>query len=150
MLTLFCLNCNIVIHNFNIWDATYLLFKISPLVGILTFSLNSYRSGADLLGPLLPAVAEICSDFDPATSIEPSLLKLFRNLWFYIVLFGLAPHGHQNQFSAKGIPNSLSNLGSSAASPLQAVTGPYTSIGQWFGAVQRIAQGTPPLVGLHV
>lgn len=119
------------------------------LVGILNFSLNFYRSGADFLGPLLSAVAEICSDFDPATSIDPSLLKLFRNLWFYIVLFGLAPPGQQNQFSIKGMPNLMSNVGSAAAGPLQAVTGPYTSIGQWFGAVQRIAQGTPPLVGLH-
>ncbi|KAI3928954.1 hypothetical protein MKW98_014545 [Papaver atlanticum] len=45
------------------------------------------RSGADFLGPLLPAVAEICSDFDPTADIEPSLLKLFRDLWFYIALF---------------------------------------------------------------
>ncbi|KAL0912173.1 hypothetical protein M5K25_018130 [Dendrobium thyrsiflorum] len=126
-------------------DYRHRLLSLCSDVGLASES-NSGRSGADFLGPLLPAVAEICSDFEPATSIEPSLLKLFRNLWFYIVLFGLAPHGQQNQFSAKGIPNSLSNLGSSAASPLQAVTGPYTSIGQWFGAVQRIAQGTPPLV----
>lgn len=116
------------------------------LVGILTFFLNFYRSGADFLGPLLPAVAEICCDFDPATSIEPSLLKLFRNLWFYIVLFGIVPPGQQNQFSTKGMPNSMSNTGSASTGSLQAVNGPW----QWFGAVQRIAQGTPPLVGLHV
>ncbi|CAK9154862.1 unnamed protein product, partial [Ilex paraguariensis] len=48
------------------------------------------RLGADFLGPLLLAVAEICSDFDPTVYVEPALLKLFRNLWFYVTLFGLA------------------------------------------------------------
>lgn len=126
-------------------DYRHRLLSLCSDVGLASES-NSGRSGGDFLGPLLPAVAEICSDFDPATSIEPSLLKLFRNLWFYIVLFGLAPPMQQNQFSTKGMPNSLSNVVSAAASPLQVVTGPYTSTGQWFGAVRRIAQGTPPLV----
>ncbi|CAK9175372.1 unnamed protein product [Ilex paraguariensis] len=49
------------------------------------------RLGADFLGPLLLVVAEICSDFDPTVDVEPALLKLFRNLWFYVTLFGLAP-----------------------------------------------------------
>ncbi|XP_020580537.1 phosphatidylinositol 4-kinase alpha 1 isoform X2 [Phalaenopsis equestris] len=126
-------------------DYRHRLLSLCSDVGLACES-NSGRSGADFLGPLLSAVAEICSDFDPATSIEPSLLKLFRNLWFYIVLFGLASPGQKNQFSTKGMPNSISIVGSAAASPLHAMTGSYTSIGQWFGAVQRIAQRTPPLV----
>ncbi|KAI6678908.1 hypothetical protein NL676_039704 [Syzygium grande] len=32
-------------------------------------------SGADLLGPLLPAVSEMCTDFNPSIDVEPSLLK---------------------------------------------------------------------------
>lgn len=84
----------------------------------------SYRSGADMLGPLLPAVAEICSDLDPTSNVEPSLLKLFRNLWFYIALFGLAPP---------------------IVKP-QPAGGPYMWNTQWSLAVQRISQGTPPLV----
>ncbi|CAN6927714.1 unnamed protein product [Brassica oleracea] len=81
-------------------------------------------SGADMLGPLLPAVAEICSDLDPTSNVEPSLLKLFRNLWFYIALFGLAPP---------------------IVKP-QPAGGPYMWNTQWSLAVQRISQGTPPLV----
>ncbi|KAI3791122.1 hypothetical protein L2E82_04741 [Cichorium intybus] len=42
---------------------------------------KSGSSGADFLGPLLPAVAEICCDFDPTVDVEPSLMKLFRKLW---------------------------------------------------------------------
>ncbi|KAI3682201.1 hypothetical protein L2E82_50064 [Cichorium intybus] len=42
---------------------------------------KSGSSGADFLGPLLPAVAEICCDFDPTVDVEPLLMKLFRNLW---------------------------------------------------------------------
>lgn len=103
-----------------------------------------YRSGADFLGPLLPAVAEICSDFDPTSIVEPSLLKLFRNLWFYIVLFGLAPPIQQNQPPAKSFSSSLNSAGSDMA--LQAVSGPYLWNSQWSLAVQCIAQGTPPLV----
>ncbi|GKB76368.1 armadillo-type fold protein [Tanacetum coccineum] len=34
---------------------------------------------------------KICSGFDPTVDVEPLLLKLFRNLWFYVALFGLAP-----------------------------------------------------------
>ncbi|KAK8941284.1 Phosphatidylinositol 4-kinase alpha [Platanthera zijinensis] len=125
-------------------DYRHRLLSLCSDVGLASES-KSGRNGADLLGPLLPAVAEICSDFDPATSTEPSLLKLFRNLWFYIVLFGLAPPVQQNQLSSKVMSNSLSSVGSTGV-PLQAVTGPYMWSGQWIGAVQRIAQGTPPLV----
>ncbi|KAJ0242191.1 Phosphatidylinositol 3-/4-kinase [Hirschfeldia incana] len=85
---------------------------------------KSGGSGADMLGPLLPAVAEICSDFDPTSNVEPSLLKLFRNLWFYIALFGLAP----------------------PITKPQPAGGPYKWNIQWSVDVQRISQCTPPLV----
>ncbi|XP_031499033.1 phosphatidylinositol 4-kinase alpha 1 [Nymphaea colorata] len=106
---------------------------------------KSGKSGGDFLGPILPAVAEICSDFDPTQDVEPSLLKLFRNLWFYIVLFGLAPPIQKNQVQAKPA-STLTSLASMSALALQAVAGPYMWNGQWSMAVQRIAQGTPPLV----
>ncbi|KAI3934357.1 hypothetical protein MKW92_039958 [Papaver armeniacum] len=98
------------------------------------------------LGPLLPAVAEICSDFDPTADVEPSLLKLFRNLWFYIALFGLAPPIQKNQLPTKSISTTLNSVGSMSAMALQAVGGPYMFNAQWCVAVQLIAQGTPPLV----
>lgn len=104
------------------------------------------RSGADFLGPLLPAVAEICSDFDPTLDVEPSLLKLFRNLWFYVVLFGLAPPIQTNQLQPKSTSTTLNNSGSTSTVTLQAVAGPYMWNGQWSAAVQCIARGTPPLV----
>ncbi|KAG0451183.1 hypothetical protein HPP92_026558 [Vanilla planifolia] len=126
-------------------DYRHRLLSLCSDVGLASES-RSGRCGADFLGPLLPAVAEICSDFHPAVSMEPSLLKLFRNLWFYIVLFGLAPPAQQNHLSSKKMSNSLSSVGSTTAIPLQAVTGPYMWSGQWSGAIQRIAQGTPPLV----
>lgn len=106
------------------------------------------RTGADFLGPLLAAVAEICSDFDPVSNVEPSLLKLFRNLWFYIALFGLAPPIQQNQVSTKSVSTSLDGSGSITGMALQAVSGPYMWNTQWAQAVQRIAQRTPPLVSL--
>lgn len=108
---------------------------------------KSYRSGADFLGPLLPAVAEICSDFDPTMNIEPSLLKLFRNLWFYIALFGLAPPIQKSQLQTKSVSSMLNSVGSTAIA-LQAVSGPYLWNTQWSSAVQFIAQGTPPLVSI--
>jgi phosphatidylinositol 4-kinase len=101
----------------------------------------------DFLGPLLPAVAEICSDFDPTMDVEPSLLKLFRNLWFYIALFGLAPPIVKTPTPPlKSTSNSVNSVGSMSATALQAVGGPYMWDNQWALAVQRIAQGTPPLV----
>ncbi|KAL0722968.1 hypothetical protein Bca4012_037567 [Brassica carinata] len=103
------------------------------------------KSGVDFLGPLLPAVAEICSDFDPTLDVEPSLLKLFRNLWFYVALFGLAPPIVKAPSPAvKSTSNSVNSSGS--MSGLQAVGGPYMWNTQWALAVQRISQGTPPLV----
>ena len=110
------------------------------------YQLMCYRSGADFLGPLLPAVAAICSDFDPTLNVEPSLLKLFRNLWFYLALFGLAPPIQKTQQITKSVSSTLNSVGSMGATALQAVNGPYMWNVEWSSAVQRIAQGTPPLV----
>lgn len=98
------------------------------------------------MGPLLPAVAEICSDFDPTGDVEPSLQKLFRNLWFYIALFGLAPPVLE---SMKSHSSTSSIAGSAAAVSIQAVHGPYMWSPHWCSAVKRISQGTPPLVSCH-
>lgn len=116
----------------------------------LSDTLHCCRSGADFLGPLLPAVAEICSDFDPTIDVEPSLLKLFRNLWFYIALFGLAPPIQKTQPPVKSVSSTLNSVGSMGTIPLQAVTGPYMWNTQWSSAVQHIAQGTPPLVSRSI
>ncbi|XP_077217572.1 phosphatidylinositol 3- and 4-kinase family protein [Tasmannia lanceolata] len=126
-------------------DYRHRLLNLCSEVGLAAES-KSGRSGADFLGPLLPAVAEICSDFDPTGDVEPSLLKLFRNLWFYVVLFGLAPPIQKNQLPTKSMSTTLNSLGSMSAMALQAVGGPYMWNTQWSAAVQCIAQGTPPLV----
>lgn len=125
-------------------DYRHRILSLCSDVGLAAES-KSGRSGADFLGPLLPAVAEICSDIDPASNVEPSLLKLFRNLWFYVVLFGLAPPIQPSQ-STKSVSTSLNTTGSISGIALQAVSGPYMWNNQWSVAVQRIAQGTPPLV----
>ncbi|KAK4491384.1 hypothetical protein RD792_002127 [Penstemon davidsonii] len=126
-------------------DYRHRLLSLCSDVGLAAES-KSGRSGADFLGPLLPAVAEICSDFDPSADVEPSLLKLFRNLWFYIALFGLAPPIQKTQAMPKSISSTLNSVGSMGAIPLQAVAGPYMWNSLWSSAVQRISQGTPPLV----
>ncbi|KAG9443264.1 hypothetical protein H6P81_014604 [Aristolochia fimbriata] len=126
-------------------DFRHRLLSLCSDVGLAAES-KSGRSGADFLGPLLPAVAEICKDFNPTSDVEPSLLKLFRNLWFYIVLFGLAPPIQSTQPPTKSLSTSLNSLGSMSAVALQAVAGPYMWNTQWCFAVQHIAQGTPPLV----
>lgn len=126
-------------------DYRHRLLSLCSDVGLAAES-KSGRSGADFLGPLLPAVAEICSDFDPSVDVEPSLLKLFRNLWFYVALFGLAPPIQNTQHPAKPFSTTLNSVGSMGTIPLQAVGGPYMWNAQWSSAVQRIAQGTPPLV----
>lgn len=107
------------------------------------------RNGADYLGPLLPAVAEICSDLQPIQEVDSSLQKLFRNLWFYIVLYGLAPpiqktqqHTMYSVSSSRSM--SLSNRGSLNGN--QVVSGPYAWNEEWLCAVKRLAQSTPPLV----
>lgn len=78
--------------------------------------------------------------------VEPSLLKLFRNLWFYIALFGLAPPIQKIHQPIKSVSTSLNSVGSMGTIALQAVGGPYMWNVHWSSAVQRIAQGTPPLV----
>lgn len=78
--------------------------------------------------------------------MEPSLLKLFRNLWFYVALFGLAPPIQKIQLPTKSMSSTLNSVGSMGTIALQAVGGPYMWNMQWSSAVQRIAQGTPPLV----
>ncbi|GAV80522.1 PI3_PI4_kinase domain-containing protein/PI3Ka domain-containing protein [Cephalotus follicularis] len=126
-------------------DYRHRLLSLCSDVGLAAES-KSGRSGADFLGPLLPAVGEICSDFDPTVDVEPSVLKLFRNLWFYIALFGLAPPIQKIQPPAKSVSTTLNSVGSMGTIALQAVGGPYMWNTQWSSAVQRIAQGTPPLV----
>ncbi|KAK4747747.1 hypothetical protein SAY87_014333 [Trapa incisa] len=126
-------------------DYRHRLLSLCSDVGLAAES-KSGRSGADYLGPLLPAVAEICSDFDPTGVVEPSLLKLFRNLWFYIALFGLAPPIQPSQLPNKSVSTTLNSVGNVNVIPLQAVGGPYMWNTEWSTAVKRIAQGTPPLV----
>ncbi|XP_057436826.1 phosphatidylinositol 4-kinase alpha 1 [Lotus japonicus] len=126
-------------------DYRHRLLSLCSDVGLAAES-KSGRSGADFLGPLLPAVAAICSDFDPTVNVEPSLLKLFRNLWFYVALFGLAPPIQKTQVTTKSVSSTLNSVGSNGAIALQAVNGPYMWNTEWSSAVKRIAQGTPPLV----
>ncbi|KAK3023015.1 hypothetical protein RJ639_045009, partial [Escallonia herrerae] len=126
-------------------DYRHRLLSLCSDVGLAAES-KSGSSGADFLGPLLPAVAEMCSDFDPTVDVEPSLLKLFRNLWFYIALFGLAPPVQKSQAPTKPFSTTLNSVGSMGTVALQAVGGPYMWNPQWSSAVQRISQGTPPLV----
>ncbi|PHT33066.1 Phosphatidylinositol 4-kinase alpha 1 [Capsicum baccatum] len=121
------------------------LLSLCSDVGLAAES-KSGKSGADFLGPLLPAVAQICSDFDPTVYVEPSLLKLFRNLWFYIALFGLAPPLQSHHATTKSVSTTLNSVGSMGAIALQAVSGPYMWSADWSSAVHRISQGTPPLV----
>ncbi|XP_027354041.1 phosphatidylinositol 4-kinase alpha 1 isoform X3 [Abrus precatorius] len=126
-------------------DYRHRLLSLCSDVGLAAES-KSGRSGADFLGPLLPAVAAICSDFDPTLNVEPSLLKLFRNLWFYVALFGLAPPIQKTPVTTKSVSSTLNSVGSMGAIALQAVNGPYMWNAEWSSAVQKIAQGTPPLV----
>ncbi|KAG8364319.1 hypothetical protein BUALT_Bualt19G0116400 [Buddleja alternifolia] len=124
-------------------DYRHRLLSLCSDVGLAS---KSGRSGAEFLGPLLPAVAEICSDFDPSVNVEPSILKLFRNLWFYIALFGLAPPIQKTQAKIKSVSTALNNAGIPSDIALQAVGGPYMWNSLWSSAVERISQGTPPLV----
>ncbi|KAM7479286.1 hypothetical protein LguiA_027499 [Lonicera macranthoides] len=126
-------------------DFRYRLLSLCSDVGLAAES-KTGSSGADFLGPLLPAVAEMCSDFDPTVVVEPSLLKLYRNLWFYVALFGLAPPLQKSQSPKKSVSTTLNSVGSTGLIAIQAVGGPYMWNTQWSSAVQRISQGTPPLV----
>ncbi|KAL2650963.1 hypothetical protein R1flu_019091 [Riccia fluitans] len=109
---------------------------------------KSGRSGANILGPLLPAVAEICMDCDPTEEIEPSVLKLYRNLWFYIAFFGLAPPVQKGQPPLKQGSTQGGNINTTHSSvmALQAVGGTYMWSCQWSAAATAITHGTPPLV----
>ncbi|KAI5402557.1 phosphatidylinositol 4-kinase alpha 1 [Lathyrus oleraceus] len=126
-------------------DYRHRLLSLCSDVGLAAESKNG-RSGADFLGPLLPAVAAVCSDFDPTSNVEPSVLKLFRNLWFYVALFGLAPPIQKTQVTTKSVSSTLNSVGGTGTISLQAVNGPYMWNVEWSAAVNRIAQGTPPLV----
>ncbi|EPS69994.1 hypothetical protein M569_04764 [Genlisea aurea] len=126
-------------------DYRHRLLSLCSDVGLAAES-KSGRCGADFLGPLLPAVAEICSDFKPNADFEPSLLKLFRNLWFYIALFGLAPPIQKALITSKPVSSTLNSAGGVGSIALQAVSGPYMWNSSWASAVQCISQGTPPLV----
>lgn len=88
-------------------------------------------------------MAEICSDVDPVEEMELPLLKLVRNLWFYIALFGLAPPIQKSQASSKS-----SSMGRSQAfmSGIQSVSGPYLWSPEWSASVRRLSLVTPPLV----
>ncbi|XP_051147386.1 phosphatidylinositol 4-kinase alpha 1-like isoform X2 [Andrographis paniculata] len=125
-------------------DYRHRLLSLCSDVGLAAESKSG--SGADFLGPLLPAVAEICSDFEPNIDVEPSLLKLFRNLWFYIALFGLAPPIQKIMPTTKSVSTTLNSVSSIGTSGLQAVGGPYMWDSSWSSSVQRISHGTPPLV----
>ncbi|KFK22742.1 hypothetical protein AALP_AAs61128U000100 [Arabis alpina] len=122
-------------------DYRHRLLSLCSDVGLASES-KIERSGAYLLGPLLPAVAEICSDFDPSSNVEPSLLNLFRNLWFYIALFGIAP----SILKTPEVTTTSNPVNKAGRISTFAVGGPYTWNTQWSLAVQRISQGTPPLV----
>ncbi|KAM7474977.1 hypothetical protein LguiB_022220 [Lonicera macranthoides] len=126
-------------------DYRHRLLSLCSDVGLAAES-KTGSNGADFLGPLLPAVAEICSDFDPTVDVEPSLLKLFRNLWFYVAFYGLAPPIQKSPAPTKSVSSTLNSVGSMGSVALQAVGGPYMWNNQWSSAVQRISQGTPPLV----
>ncbi|KAL1309165.1 hypothetical protein HN51_051848 [Arachis hypogaea] len=126
-------------------DFRHRLLSLCSDVGLAAES-KSGRSGPDFLGPLLPAVAVMCSDFDPTLNVEPSLLKLFRNLWFYVALFGLAPPIQKTPQVTKAVSSTMNSVGSMGTTALQAINGPYMWNEEWSSAVQRIAQGTPPLV----
>ncbi|KAM3393858.1 hypothetical protein P3S68_002859 [Capsicum galapagoense] len=95
-------------------DYRHRLLSLCTHVGLAAVS-KSGKSGADFLGPLLPAVAEICSDSDPT-----GVTKL--------------------------VSTTLNSVGRTGAIGLQAVSGPYMWSADWFSTVQRISQGTPPLV----
>jgi len=108
------------------------------------------RSGVQLLGSLLPAVAEICSDLDPTEEMEPQLLKLLRNLWFYIALFGLAPPIQKVPLSSKSASLSRSQVTLSrnqqTMNGIYAINGPYLLSPDWSAAIYRLTLVTPPLV----
>lgn len=81
------------------------------------------------------------------------MLKMYRNLWFYIALFGLAPPVQkQQQLSLRQISNQAGNISSTHSSlmALQAVGGTYMWNSQWSAAATLITHGTPPLVSFQL
>lgn len=72
--------------------------------------------------------------------VDTSLLKLFRNLWFYIVLYGLAPPIYETQ------QHTAYSSRRGSLNVVQKVSGPYGRTEEWSNAVIRLAQSTPPLV----
>ncbi|KAK6159446.1 hypothetical protein DH2020_006760 [Rehmannia glutinosa] len=96
-------------------DYRHRLLSLCSDVGLAAES-QSGRSGADFLGPLLPAVAEI------------------------------SPPIQKTQTTTKSVSTTLNSVGSMGTIALQAVGGPYMWNSLWSSAVQRISQGTPPLV----
>ncbi|KAL3684958.1 hypothetical protein R1sor_002980 [Riccia sorocarpa] len=136
------------------------LLALCSDVGLVAEAKNG-RSGADLLGPLLCSIAEMSVDFEPTKDVDASLHKLFRNLWFYIALFALAPPlqkgplplgksgaivNHMHLGQSQPIPAGSGIVFSTGSLPLQAVAGPYAWNPEWSAAAERITQGTPPLV----
>lgn len=130
-------------------DYRHRLLVLCSDVGLATEAKEG-RSGVQLLGSLLPAVAEICSDLDPTEDMEPQLLKLLRNLWFYIALFGLAPPIQKVPLSSKSASLSRSQVTLSrnqqTVNGVYAINGPYLLSPDWSAAIYRLTLVTPPLV----
>ncbi|KAF5727217.1 hypothetical protein HS088_TW22G00905 [Tripterygium wilfordii] len=102
---------------------------------------------------LLDAVARVASlGFEK--SYRETVVLMTRNYLSKLSTVGsaesktLAPEAttERVESSAKAISTNLNSIGSMGTIALQAVGGPYMWNTQWSSAVQRIAQGTPPLV----
>lgn len=82
--------------------------------------------------------------------MEPQLLKLLRNLWYYIVLFGLAPPIQKVPASSKSASLSRSQVTMSRSQQTMngayAISGPYLLSPDWSAAIFRLTLATPPLV----
>ncbi|KAI5415207.1 Phosphatidylinositol 4-kinase alpha 1 [Lathyrus oleraceus] len=96
-------------------DYRHRLLSLCSDVGLAAESKNG-RSGADFLGPLLPAVA----------AVSPPIQKA--------------------QVTTKSVSSTLNSVGGTGTISLQAVNGPYMWNVEWSAAVNQIAQVTPPLV----
>ncbi|KAF5745697.1 putative phosphatidylinositol 4-kinase [Tripterygium wilfordii] len=102
---------------------------------------------------LLDAVSRVASlGFEK--SYRETVVLMTRNYLSRLSTVGsaesktLAPEATSERVepSAKAISSNLNSIGSMGTISLQAVGGPYMWNTQWSSAVQRIAQGTPPLV----
>ncbi|CAI5470815.1 unnamed protein product, partial [Closterium sp. Yama58-4] len=112
--------------------------------------------GAELLGPLLPAVAAACRHVDPLhRPVDPSLQRLFRNLC-------TAAAGSPDAAAAGGVrgvsgspsptpPGVLATCtgggggGKSGGSADDVTKGPYAWRPEWAASMRHIAAHTPPL-----